>query len=48
MSLPPLEGLDEICRPLYRVSIKLLCLQERLHSQFSDYNLHLGLQQLLS
>lgn len=39
ISLPLLEGVIEVRRPLYRVSIKLLCLQERLHSQFSDIHL---------
>lgn len=39
MSLPPSEGVQEVRRPLYRVSIKLLCLQERLHSQSSDLHL---------
>lgn len=51
MSFPSLEGVNEVRRPLYRVSIKLLCLQERLHSQLTElplnfaYSLHHGLQQ---
>lgn len=54
MSFPQLEGVNEVRRPLYRLSIKLLCLQEHLHSQFNDfpltfaYDLYLRLQQLLS